>query len=231
MYTCSCSGTGNHAWVNVPAPTACTSCNTEPQWYTAATTASSATTVNYTVNIPNLGKWYRHSEWYEDETIGEWANRTGFDLTPAQRAAQHLLDELEARRRELQRPIDPVTKAQRKRNKITAKARSIELLKDWLEPEEYSSLIKFDEMLIPSKLDPHVDYLVNKDPCKRVIELRDARFYSVMCILDADSEIPEADRLLAKILVIKSDENYFRDNSGRNELDQNIRHREVMALL
>lgn len=92
---------------------------------------------------------------------------------------------------------------------IKAHETSLKLLKKWLTTEEWKQIREKGEMAIPSKLDKNTIYIVKKD-AKEMVEIFHGNKYShKLCLHVADPSLPVGDQLLAKILLLKNDEERF----------------------
>lgn len=85
------------------------------------------------------------------------------------------------------------------------------LLKTWLKPEEYYSLLKFGYMIVPSKLYPNTDYRIHDDDHVYVDAFIDGNGHAAQtyCIHSTESKLQRYDKILAKILLLKADEAEF----------------------
>ena len=91
---------------------------------------------------------------------------------------------------------------------------SKKLLKTWLRPEEYYSLIKFGYMIVPSKLYPRVDYWIHDDDHAYVDAYDECsnalpHVAETYCLHSVESRFQKYDKILAKILLLKADEAEF----------------------
>lgn len=84
------------------------------------------------------------------------------------------------------------------------------LLKEWLRPDEYYSLVKFGYMIVPSKLYPQTDYWIHDDDHVYVDAFDGGRRVAERyCIHSTESRLQKYDKILAKILLLKADEAEF----------------------
>ena len=92
-----------------------------------------------------------------------------------------------------------------------------ELLQKWLSPDEYNSLKMYDKLDIPSPTNPNILYEVKKDVGKKVVKKIREKIGSIyifkrieeLCIMPLESDYVNDDNLLAKILLLKTDEKEF----------------------
>lgn len=96
-----------------------------------------------------------------------------------------------------------------RKDMIKAHETSLKLLKKWLTTEEWKQIRENGQMAIPSKLDKNTIYIVKKD-AKQMVEIFHGSKYShKLCLHVSDQTLPVGDQLLAKILLLKTDEETF----------------------
>jgi hypothetical protein len=93
----------------------------------------------------------------------------------------------------------------------TAYQNSKRLLKEWLRPDEYYSLIKFGFMIVPSKLYPDVDYWIYDDDFTYVDAFNNdhTQVAEKFCLHSTESKFQKYDKILAKVMLLKADEAEF----------------------
>jgi len=93
-----------------------------------------------------------------------------------------------------------------KEQKRVAKAlrTSKKLLKEWLTPSEFRALMN-NNLKIKSQIDDNITYIVRRESCQRVQIVKAGKNVGELCLICTD-DIPEYDRLLNKILLLKTDE-------------------------
>ncbi len=92
-----------------------------------------------------------------------------------------------------------------------ARLKSEKLLKKWLSATEYNALKTKGEVAIPHPDDDNVIFIVKKHPTAMVSKMVKGKHESEQCIVTHPDhrDIPVGDKLLQKILLIKSDPKKF----------------------
>lgn len=97
---------------------------------------------------------------------------------------------------------------------VKAKEKSEKLLKDVLSPKEYYGLVHKGEIEIPSKEDDII-FIIKKDPNEMIQVKKNGKEDHKLCIIASDPDMPVKDKLLSKILIVKTDEKQLRKIANR----------------
>lgn len=101
------------------------------------------------------------------------------------------------------------TMRRERKDMIKAQETSLRLLKKWLTVEEWKQIRDNGEMAIPSKRDANTIYIVKKDVKQMVEVFKDKKYQHKLCLHLKDHQLPVGDQLLAKIILLKTDEERF----------------------
>lgn len=97
---------------------------------------------------------------------------------------------------------------------VKAKEKSEKLLKDILSPKEYFGLVTKGEIEIPSK-EEDIIFIVKKNPEEMIEVKKNGKYDHKLCIVASDPDMPVGDKLLSKILMVKTDEKQLRKVANR----------------
>jgi hypothetical protein len=91
---------------------------------------------------------------------------------------------------------------------LQARARSMELLQEWLNADEYKALTEIGELEIPSAAEADVVFVVKRDPQSKVLKKVKGEPVEHLCVVP-EEDLPDGDVLLSKILLLKCNEPQF----------------------
>lgn len=105
---------------------------------------------------------------------------------------------------------------------LRANVKACNLIKDWLDKDEWDHLVKKHEVVVKSRLfkDKNRYYLIREDASDRVIVIENGKEKETLCgiVIDHDIEtrkqLVNGDQLLTKIITLKTDEQHYIDNSN-----------------
>ncbi len=97
---------------------------------------------------------------------------------------------------------------------VKAKEKSEKLLKDVLSPKEYYGLVHRGEIEIKGKEDDII-FIIKKDPNEMIQVKKNGKADHKLCIVAKDPDMPVGDKLLSKILIVKTDEKNLRKIANR----------------
>ena len=87
---------------------------------------------------------------------------------------------------------------------VKAKEKSEKLLKDVLSPKEYYGLVHKGEIEIKGKEDDII-FIIKKDPNEMIQVKKNGKADPKLCIVAKDPDMQVGDKLLSKILIVKTD--------------------------
>lgn len=126
-------------------------------------------------------------------------------------AKHYTEDQIEAWTEKIVTRTMPWWNPNRERNNIIEQKRlakalrtSKKLLKEWLTPSEFRALMD-NNLKIKSQIEADVTYIVRRESYKRIEIVKAGKNVGELCIVCTDN-VPEYDRLLNKILLLKTDE-------------------------
>jgi len=94
---------------------------------------------------------------------------------------------------------------------VIAKEKSEKLLKSWLSPKEYQGLLNKGQLEIPSVIDEDTIFIIKRDPNEMVQVKKKGEYSHRLCAIAEDLEMPVGDQLLSKLLLLKTDEQRFKE--------------------
>lgn len=97
-----------------------------------------------------------------------------------------------------------------KEEQLQARAKSMELLQDWLTAKEYRALTDQGELEIPSAMESDVVFLVKRDPQAKVVKVVKGKPKEMLCVLPEEPGYADGDVLLSKIMMLKTDPARFQ---------------------
>jgi hypothetical protein len=101
---------------------------------------------------------------------------------------------------------------------ILSNSRSLDLLSEWISKKELKYWEKHGEITIQSSR-PNKQYVITKERLDRTQVIIDGRIDHTLCVQSTENyDLPYGDALLAKVVALKSNEEYFLNRSNRFEV-------------
>lgn len=97
--------------------------------------------------------------------------------------------------------------------------RAKKLFKEWLSEEEYKVYKRYGRIVIQSKVHIRREYhILAHSPVELTEVYESGEFSHSLCIHDDERQLPKLDRLLSKILLLKSDEQQYERTGNRRSM-------------
>ena len=175
-------------------------------FYNEATTGSNSTTC-FAFDGDKDQLRHRIVNWTVDTTAGTLNIGEGFSVLDKKKSAlMEIFKKV---------PIEIIKEMNSyERKLVKAKEKSEKLLKDVLSPKEYYGLVHKGEIEIPGK-EEDIIFIIKKDPNEMIEVKKDGKKSHKLCIVATDQDMPVGDKLLAKILMVKTDEKQLRKIANR----------------
>lgn len=94
--------------------------------------------------------------------------------------------------------------------------RSKKLLKEWLTDEEFDIYKRYKRIVIQSQMHQYREYHILSHSAEELTEVfEEGEFSYSICIHDTERSLPKIDRLLSKILMLKSNESEYERIGNR----------------
>lgn len=176
---------------------------------TAGTTTGSDSTTWFAFDGDKDQLRHRIVNWTVDTTAGAFNTGADIFVKPVSKKQAALMEIFE-------KVPDDILKEMNAHEKklVKAKEKSEKLLKDILSPKEYYGLVHRGEIEIKGKEDDII-FIIKKDPNEMIQVKKNGKEDHKLCIVAKDPDMPVGDKLLSKILIVKTDEKNLRMIANR----------------